>query len=127
MVPVMILFMAVVKFPLHSQEVRGSVGQSVVFRKKNRGSVAYSYYYPGSRRKITPSISQVNQRNLYRVGAYGWPHLSASERGYYTNLSKNFSATGYNLFMGDFLAAVPCASLGLLKLAQARFGFDLSI
>jgi len=118
----MILFMAVVKHPLHSQEARGSVGRSIIFRKRGTKIAAYSFYYPGSKSKTEASVSQSNQRDLYRVGAYGWPSLPKTERAYYTRQSLYRPVTGYNLFMADFLSAVPCASLGLLRLAQARLG-----
>jgi len=114
--------MAKVNNPLHCVEGTGKISKGVIFRNKRGLKFTSKFYFPGIKRKYTPSLNQINQRKYYLDGVIEWHNLSQAEKEIYIEKAKGKNLSGYNLFIQEFLTKYPYAILGKLTLGVANFG-----
>ena len=108
--------------PLHATEARGKLAKSMVFRQQGRIKLATGFYFPGSKKKYTPSAGQLAARAVYKTNVAGWNQLSPEEKSEYINLAKGQKLTGYNYFMAYPNLTLSFAQLGALWLGLAELG-----
>jgi len=114
--------MAKIISPLHSTGARGKLAKSLIFRQQGGIKLATGFYFPGSKKKYTPSVKQLAARETYKTAVASWNQLSIDEKSWYIENAKGQKLTGYNHFMAYPDLITSFAQLGALWLGLAELG-----
>ena len=93
--------MARAKGPLFSQEASKQLGKTLIFKTKGGKGFVTRYNKPGGQNPFTPSVSQVNKRDLYGEAVEVWQDKTDSQKAYWNDIVKlkNLKMSGWNLFL----------------------------
>ena len=114
--------MAKITGPLHSDQGTGGIAKSLIFRNKKGVKFSSAFYFPGKKRKYTPSEKQRAERDFYQEAANFWSNLSQENKDKFINKAKGQRLSGYNFFMREYLGIFEYSLLGALRLGVAGLG-----
>ncbi len=91
--------MAKVSGPLMSNHASGSVAKAITIRSTKHGSVVTGYHFPGSKKKVSVSTAQAENRAKYAAALTSWQALSTEEKAQLDIDAGSVFISGWNIHL----------------------------
>ncbi len=92
--------MAKAKGPLFSEAAQKQLGKAIIFKVKDGKTFVTKYNKPGDRNSFSPSVSQIEKREIYTAAVREWRLLTDGQKEAYNNIvkQKNLKMSGWNYY-----------------------------
>jgi hypothetical protein len=108
--------MAKLNGPLFSLKASGKINKQLTYKTRNGRAHVGKYTNRGIKNITEPSMTQIDNRNLYRILLIAWQNKNSAEKKVYNDLvkEKKLPMSGFNYFV-KVATQMPCDHIGLVQ------------